>query len=381
MSETGQVQGETRPTGPLTGVRVVELAGIGPTPFGTMLLADLGADVIRIDRPLAHAGNPVAPDKDLLNRGKRSIVLDLKTDDGRRLAHALVREADVLIEGYRPGVAERLGLGPEEALATNPRLVYGRMTGWGQQGPLAQRAGHDINYIAVAGGLAPIGPASGPPVPPLNLVGDFGGGGMFLVMGVLAALRHADRTGEGQVVDAAIVDGTAVLTVMQYAFEAQGVLRPGREENLVDGGAHFYRAYETSDGEYLAVGAIEPEFYARFIEGLGVQLEGEWLASHTDHTLWPGTAALVAEIIRSRTLDDWLTVYDGVDACVAPVLDMHQAPYHPHNLERQTFHAVDGIVQPSPAPRFSRTPLATPKPPPKVGEHTEEIVAELTDRV
>lgn len=375
----------TRPSlehdaGPLAGVQVIELAGIGPAPFGTMLLADLGADVVRIDRPEAHPGNPVDPRNDLLNRGKRSIVLDLKTEQDLATARALIRTADVLIEGYRPGVAERLGLGPEESLAANPRLVYGRMTGWGQDGPLSQRAGHDINYIALAGGLAPIGPQDGPPLPPLNLVGDFGGGGMLLVMGVLAALRHADQTGEGQVVDAAIVDGTALLTVLQFAFDAQGLLRPGRQQNLLDGGAHFYRAYETSDARYLAVGAVEPAFYAEFVKGLGEPLEGVWLASHSDHTLWSDMAGRVTQIIKSRSLADWVAVYDGMDACVTPVLSMHEAPTDPHNLARGSFTTVDGVVQPAPAPRFSRTPLAAPHPPTPLGQHSEQVRAELADR-
>ena len=366
--------------GPLAGVRVIELAGIGPAPFGTMLLADLGADVVRIDRPQPHAGNPVDPTNDLLNRGKRSIALDLKIDRDLATARDLITEADVLIEGYRPGVAERLGLGPEELLAANPGLVYGRMTGWGQDGPLAQRAGHDITYIALAGGLDPIGPLDGPPVPPLNLVGDFGGGGMLLVMGVLAALRHAERTGEGQVVDAAIVEGTALLTVMQYAFEAQGLLRHGRQQNLLDGGAHFYRTYATSDGQYLAVGAVEPVFYAEFVKGLGEPLEGVWLESHADHTLWPQMAVRIAQIVKSRSLADWVTVYDGTDACVAPVLTMHQAPADPHNIARGSFTVVDGITQPAPAPHFSRTPLASPGLPPSPGQHSEQIRAEIAER-
>lgn len=373
-----------RRQGPLAGLRVLELAGIGPAPFGVMLLADLGADVVRIDKYGEHAGNPLRPEFDLLGRGRRSIQLDLKNDDDRALALVLAADVDVLVEGFRPGVTERLGLGPDECLERNPRLVYARMTGWGQDGPLAQRAGHDINYISIAGALSAIGAAGEAPVIPSNFLGDFGGGGMLLALGVLAAVNHAQRTGRGQVVDASIVDGTALLTTMQHAFRAQGLLRGERGDNMLDGGAHFYQVYETADGRFLSVGAIEPKFYSRFVEGLGIDLEGDldgdWARSHTDRSLWPHMIERVADIIRGQALDDWLRTFDGTDACVTGVLSLEEAMAHPHNLQRATFARHAGVDQPSPAPRFSVTPLACPSSPVAPGTHSAEIRGEVAAR-
>jgi alpha-methylacyl-CoA racemase len=366
--------------GPLAGLRVVELAGIGPAPFGAMLLADLGAEVTRIDKYAAHAGNPLEPRLDLLTRGRRAIQLDLKDDDDRAVARALVAGADVLVEGFRPGVAERLGLGPDVCLELNPRLVYGRMTGWGQEGPLAQRAGHDINYISLAGALSAIGPTDGAPVIPSNFLGDFGGGGMLLALGVLAAVHHARETGQGQVVDASIVDGTALLTTMQHAFRAQGLLHSERGDNMLDGGAHFYQVYETADGRYLSVGAIEPQFYREFVSGLGEALEGAWASSHTDRSQWPIMIDRVAAIVGRRPLEDWMRVFEGTDACVTGVLTLDEAIRHPHNVARGTFTRATGLAQPAPAPRFSATPLAAPSAPVPPGAHSAQIRDEVAAR-
>jgi alpha-methylacyl-CoA racemase len=337
--------------GPLTGVRVVELAGIGPTPFAAMLLADLGADVVRIDRPGAGPTFGLA-EADLLNRGRRSVAIDLKHPDGVATVLRLVERADVLVEGFRPGVTERLGLGPDACLAANPRLVYGRMTGWGQDGPLAPTAGHDIGYIATTGVLHTIGRAGGPPQVPLNLLGDFGGGAMYLVTGVLAALLEARTSGQGQVVDAAIVDGTAHLASMIVGMRASGLWRDERGVNLLDTGAPYYDVYETSDGRHMALGALEPRFYQQFVERFGV----DDLPDRDDPASWPELRRLISRRFAERTQAEWTELYEGTDACVSPVLTFDEAAKSPHLAARGTYAEHDGVVQPAPAPRFSRTP-------------------------
>jgi alpha-methylacyl-CoA racemase len=342
--------------GPLQGLRVVEIAGIGPGPFCAMLLADLGAEVLAVDRP----GGPAPPG--LFARGRPRVPVDLKHPDGPGVVLDLVAAADALVEGFRPGVAERLGIGPEACLARNPRLVYGRVTGWGQDGPLAHSAGHDIDYIALAGALHPMGPAGGPPVPPLNLLGDFGGGGMLLALGVLAALLEAGRSGRGQVVDAAMVDGVALLTTELHELLAAGLWTDRRGANLLDGAAPFYGVYETADGRHLAVGALEPRFYAELLERVG--LGGDELPDQLDQAGWPALRERLADVFRTRTRDDWCRLLEGTDACVAPVLSLLEAPTHPHNQARGTFVEVGGVTQPAPAPRFSRTPTAHPTPAP-----------------
>ncbi|MFI9315088.1 CaiB/BaiF CoA transferase family protein [Streptomyces althioticus] len=355
--------------GPLTGVRVVELAGIGPGPFAAMLLADLGADVVRVDRP-GGPGLGIDPARDVTNRNKRSVVVDLKTSDGVRHVLDLAARADILIEGYRPGVAERLGVGPQDCRARNPRLVYGRMTGWGQEGPLADRAGHDIGYIAVTGALGMTGEAGRPPVAPANLLGDYAGGSLYLVVGVLAALHHARATGAGQDVDAAIVDGTAHLTSMIHGMLAAGVWQDRRGANLLDGGCPYYGTYETADGGHMAVGALEPRFYAEFLRLLDLPgLQG----AHSDVTRWPELRARVAERFASRTRDAWTAVFEGTDACVAPVLSLREAPHHPHLAARSTFTDHAGITQPAPAPRFSATPATVRTGPARPGADTEDV--------
>ena len=355
--------------GPLQGLRVIELAGIGPGPFAAMLLADLGADVLRIDRP---GSTPLfgRTEHDLLTRGRRSVAVDLKHPDGAATLLTLTERADVLLEGFRPGVAERLGLGPDECLARNPRLVYGRMTGWGQDGPLASTAGHDVGYIAVTGALHAIGRAGGPPQVPVNLLGDFGGGGMYLVVGVLAALLESRTSGRGQVVDAAIVDGTAHLSTMLLGMLAGGLWQDERGVNVLDTGVPWYDVYETADGGHLAVGALEPQFYAELLDRLGLT---DIAPSREDPV---ALRALLTETIRSRTRDEWTAVFAGSDACVAPVLSYAEAREHPHLRARGTYVESHGIVQPAPAPRFSRTPGALDRPPAQPGQHTREA---LTD--
>ena len=362
-------------SGPLTGIRVVEIAGIGPGPYAAMLLADLGADVLRVDRAQAvRAPVSDAPGWDLLNRGRRSIGVDLKNPDGVDTVLRLVEQADALIEGFRPGVAERLGIGPQECLGRNPRLVYGRMTGWGQDGPLAQAAGHDINYISLAGALHPIGRAGEAPVPPLNLIGDFGGGSMFLVLGVLAALLEATRSGQGQVVDAAMVDGAASLTTMFHAMRAIGLWTEERGTNLLDTGAHFYDVYECADGQHVSVGSIEPQFYAELRRLAG--LDAAAFDAQMDRTKWPELKQRVAEVFRTKTRDEWCALMDGTDVCFAPVLSLSEAPQHPHNVARGTFTEVAGVTQPAPTPRFSRTPGAVARPPANPGQHTDEALSD-----
>ena len=356
--------------GPLRGLRVVELAGLGPAPFAAMLLADLGADVVRVDRPGPSAlPVPMPAQADLLRRGRPSVALDLKHPDGVTTARALIARADVLIEGFRPGVAERLGLGPDECLAANPRLVYGRMTGWGQHGPLSQSAGHDIGYLAITGALGAIGRAGDPPQVPLNLIGDFGGGALYLVAGVLAAVLEARTSGEGQVVDAAIVDGAAHLSSLVVGLVSAGLWSDARGTNLLDTGAPFYDVYETSDGGWMAVGPLEKAFYAELVDRLGITASAP--PDHLDPRQWPRLRGLLAETFRTRTREAWATLFEGTDACVAPVLSYAEAPAHPHLAARGTYVEHHGVVQPAPAPRFSRTPaaLSTP-PPPRSGADT-----------
>jgi alpha-methylacyl-CoA racemase len=355
--------------GPLAGVRVVELAGIGPGPFAAMLLADLGADVVRVDRP-GGPGIGIDPAYDVTNRNKRSVVVDLKSPDGPARVLDLAERADVLIEGYRPGVAERLGVGPEDCHARNPALVYGRMTGWGQEGPLADRAGHDIAYIALTGTLGMIGAPDQPPAIPANLVGDYAGGSLYLVVGVLAALHHARATGAGQVVDAAIVDGAAHLASMIHGMLAAGGWQDRRGANLLDGGCPYYGTYETSDGGHMAVGALEGQFYAEFLDLLGIPELGP---AHKDLTRWGELREAVAARFRTRTRDEWTAVFEGSDACVAPVLSLREAPHHPHLAARGTFTDHGGITQPAPAPRFSATPTAVRGGPALPGADTDDV--------
>jgi alpha-methylacyl-CoA racemase len=355
--------------GPLAGVRVVEIAGIGPGPFCGMLLADMGADVVRVDRPVDTDG-PFRPP--VLGRGRRSVVVDLKHQRGAEVVLRLVASADALIEGFRPEVAERLGIGPAACLDRNPRLLYGRMTGWGQEGPWRRTAGHDIDYIALAGALHPIGRDGQAPVPPLNLLGDFGGGGLLLAFGIVCGLLEARRSGRGQVIDAAVVDGAALLTTMLHELAAVGLWRAERGTNLLDGGAPFYDVYETADGRYLAVGALEPKFYRELLARLG--LEERDLPDQMDRDRWPQLRERLAAVFRSRTRAEWSALFDGSDACVAPVLSPSEAPDHPHNRARQAFVPVDGSLEPAPAPRFSRTPSAPPSPAPAPGQHTDEVL-------
>ncbi|MEU8461128.1 CaiB/BaiF CoA-transferase family protein [Streptomyces sp. NPDC029003] len=371
MAVTGN--GPRAGSGPLAGVRVVELAGIGPGPFAAMLLADLGADVVRVDRP-GGGGLAIDPAHDVTNRNKRSVLVDLKSAGGPALVLDLVERADVLIEGFRPGVAERLGVGPADCHARNPRLVYGRMTGWGQEGPLAHTAGHDIAYIAVTGALGMIGAPDGPPAVPANLVGDYAGGSLYLVIGVLAALHHA-RTpgGRGQVVDAAIVDGTAHLTAMIHGMVAAGGWQDRRGANLLDGGCPFYGTYETSDGLYMAVGALEQQFYDTFVDLLGI---GEQAPARKDLARWGELRESVAARFKSRTRAEWTAVFEGTDACVAPVLSLREAPHHPHLAARSTFTDFGGITQPAPAPRFSATPAALTGGPALPGADTASVAAD-----
>ncbi|MCY7365474.1 MAG: CoA transferase [Frankiaceae bacterium] len=352
-------------SGPLSGIRVVELAGLGPAPYACMLLADLGADVLRVDRPLAGFGVPAY---DVTGRGRRSVAVDLKNSAAAEVVLRLVDGADVLVEGLRPGVAERLGVGPDACAARNPRLVYARMTGWGQDGPLAPRVGHDINYAGITGALAAIGEPGRKPVPPLNLVADFGGGSMFLVTGILAALLERATSGQGQVVDAAMVDGVTSLMAMTYGFRAAGGWQDERGSNLLDGGAPFYDTYPCADGRYVAIGALEPQFWALVVQTLGLQD----LPEQYDRAGWPVLRARLAEAFASRTRDAWAAVFDHLDACVSPVLELGEAPAHPHLAARGTVVDVDGVQQPAPAPRFSRTPGEIGRPAGAAGQHTRE---------
>ncbi|KAF0962512.1 CaiB/BaiF CoA transferase family protein [Rhodococcus sp. T7] len=358
--------------GPLSGLTVVEIASLAPAPFGCMILADLGADVIRVERA-GDGGTGLMAPSGVLDRGRRSIAVNLRTPEGLEAVLRLVEGADILVEGFRPGVAERLGIGPDDCLARNPALIYGRMTGWGQDGPLAPRAGHDINYIALAGALDPIGRAGERPVPPLNLLGDFGGGGLMLTMGILAALHERTRSGRGQVVDASMVDGAALLTAFVHGMNAAGLWQEGRGQNVLDGAAAFYDTYECADGLHVAVGCVEPHFYGELLDVLG--LSGEDLPLQYDLDAAPELKARLADVFATRPRDEWAALFADSDACVSPVLSPWEAHEHPHNKERETFVEVGGIRQPAPAPRFSRTPAPVPRPAPRPGQDTDAILA------
>lgn len=361
----------------LTGITVVELASIGPGPMCAMLLADHGADVLRIDRLAASGlGLAMAPQHDVTSRSRRSIALDLKQPAGREAALALIAQADVLIEGWRPGVAEKLGLGPQDALALNPRLVYGRMTGFGQTGPLAQVAGHDINYAALTGALHAIGPAEGPPTPPLNLVADYGGGALYLAFGILAALLERQRSGRGQVVDAAMVDGASSLMSLFHGLAAAGDWQPARRgANLLDGGAPFYACYATSDGQWVSVGALEPKFFAELAHR--VDLPDHFVAGQYNRQLWPAMREALTTLFAQRSRDAWCALLEGTEACFAPVLRLDEAPDHAQARQRHAFVEVAGVRQPAPAPRLDRTPASLPRPAPALGQHTRQVLAGL----
>lgn len=360
--------------GPLAGLTVIELKGIGPGPYAGMLLADLGANVIVVERSAAHAGIGPPADRDVHGRGKQSIVLNLKTDLGLAAMLDLVASADMLLEGNRPGVAERLGFGPDACFARNPRLVYGRVTGWGQSGPLAHAAGHDINYLSLTGALAAIGDPSKPAIP-LNVVGDYAGGSLFLVIGMLAAYIECQSSGQGQVIDAAITDGSASLMSMFHGLAAHGAWTPRRGSNLLDGGAHFYNVYETADNKFVSVGAIEPQFYRLLVEK--AQLDPDEFADADDAALWPSKIQALARVFRSRTQQQWCELLEGTDACFAPVIDFEHAPLHPHNQARDTYVEIGGVVQPAPAPRFSRSACETPRQPVAAGSNTASVLSGL----
>ena len=356
--------------GPLQGFRVIELAGIGPGPFCGMMLSDMGAEVVRIDR----VGGSRNRGRDVLARNRRSVAVDLKQAEGVEVVLKLVETADALFEGFRPGVTERLGLGPEECMARNRKLVYGRMTGWGQEGPVAHAAGHDINYIGLAGALHAIGEPGGKPVPPLNLIGDFGGGGMLLAYGLVCGMLEASRSGKGQVIDAAMVDGAAALMAMFFSLAGRG-FKNQRGSNLLDGGAHFYNTYETKDGKYVCVGSIEPQFYAELVAKAG--LDANRFGPQMDAEQWPSFKDELAAAFKTRTRDEWCAIMEGSDVCFAPVLSILEAPSHPHNRHRGTFVEVDGITQPAPAPRFSRTEAAISHPARIPGEDTRAVLADI----
>ncbi|MFZ6678504.1 CaiB/BaiF CoA transferase family protein [Undibacterium sp. Tian12W] len=362
--------------GPLQGIRVIEMVGLGPCPFAAMMLADMGAEVIRIDRKLAPGANnpfPMLGTKyDVMARGRRSLALDLKQAEAKAVLLDLVASADILLEGFRPGVMERLGLGPEVCLQSNPRLVYGRITGWGQDGPLAQAAGHDLNYIALSGMLHAMGRADTPPAPPLNLVGDFGGGAMMLAFGVVCAALEARSSGKGQVVDAAMVDGSALLGAMIYGFRAFGAWSDQRGANMLDGGAHFYDTYTCADGKFISIGAIEPQFYALLLERAAITDPA--FNAQMDGQKWPELKEKCTALFKTKTRQQWCELMEGTDICFAPVLDMAEAPEHPHNQARANFTDIEGIVQPAPAPRFSRTAPEISMPPAAPGQHSAEIL-------
>jgi alpha-methylacyl-CoA racemase len=359
--------------GVLSGYKIVEFAGIGPAPMCAMLLSDMGAEVLRVDRAEdANLGIPTEAKYGVLNRGRRSVAIDLKKKEGAEVALKLIAKADAVIEGFRPGVMERLGLGPDVCLARNPRLVFGRMTGWGQDGPLAHAAGHDINYIALTGALHSIGRKGEAPVPPLNLVGDFGGGGVYLALGVVAGILEAQKSGKGQVIDVAMIDGASSLMAAIYGLRAAGRWTDVRGENILDTGAHYYDVYETSDGKYISIGSIEPKFYTELLRLSGLQQEE--LPRQNDRPAWPALKDRVAKIFKTKTREEWCKVMEGSEVCFAPVLSMQEAPNHPHNRQRETFVEMDGVVQPAPAPRFSRTPSAIQRPPAVPGEHTDEAL-------
>ena len=357
--------------GPLSGVKVLEFAGIGPGPFCAMLLSDMGADVIRIDRKGAQGGSKF----DITARGRKSIALDLKNPDAIETVLKLVEKADILQEGFRPGVMERLGLGPDVVLKRNPKIVYGRMTGWGQEGPLAHAAGHDINYISLTGALHAIGPKEGKPVPPLNLVGDFGGGALYLAMGMLAALLSARETGKGQVVDTAMTDGATSLMSMFFGFMASGMWEDDRYRNMLDGGAHFYDTYECSDGKFISIGSIEPQFYALLREKAG--LDDAAYDAQMDKSKWPELKDKIAAVFKTKSRDEWCGIMEGTDICFAPVLSIGEAKDHPHNKARETIVEIDGVVQPNVAPRFFGTPSEIQGPPPSAGGDTDAVLGEF----
>ena len=364
--------------GPLQGIRLVEIAGIGPGPFAAMVLSDMGAEIVRIDRPSGKVGGTAGrmdPKQNVLNRGRRSIAIDLKKPEGVQTVLRLVKQADGLIEGFRPGVMERLGLGPDACFAVNPTLVYGRMTGWGQDGPLARVAGHDLNYIALSGVLHAIGRKGGKPVPPLNLIGDFGGGGMLLAFGMVCGLLETSRSGKGQVVDAAMVDGASLLMAMPFAFFAAGLWEDRRGVNILDSGAHFYEVYETADGKYVSIGSIEPRFYKELLEKTGLTGDPEF-ARQMDQSMWPRLKERLTMIFRQKTRDEWCEIMEGSDLCFAPVMSLAEAPTHHHLKARETFVTRDGVSQPAPAPRFSRTPPEIQTSPPTPGEHSREALAD-----
>ena len=354
--------------GPLNGVRIVEFAGIGPGPFCGMLLSDMGADVIRIDRPGSRPGMAC----DATIRDRRSIAPNLQHASDIELSLKLLAKADGLIEGYRPGVMERNGLGPDVVLARNPKLVYGRMTGWGQTGTLSHAAGHDLNYIALTGALHAMGRKGQPPAPPLNLVGDYGGGALYLAFGLCAGIINARTTGEGQVIDCAMTDGAASLASMFYGMRAMGMWSDNRQDNLLDGGAHFYDTYECSDGKWVSIGSLEPQFYALLMEK--AELKDDKFKEQMNRKAWPELKLKFADIMKSKTRDEWCAIMEGTDICFAPVLSMVEAPEHPHNKARETFLEIDGVVQPAPAPRFSKTPGAVQGPPPGQGQHNDDVL-------
>jgi alpha-methylacyl-CoA racemase len=358
--------------GPLEGIKILEIAGIGPGPFCGMMLADMGAEILRVDKKNIPG---LSGKFDVLGRGRRSVTVDLKKPEGVEAVLRLAEQADVLMEGYRPGVMERLGLGPEVCLARNPRLVYARMTGWGQHGPLAHAAGHDMNYIAISGALHAIGRAGERPVPPINLVGDFGGGGLLQAYGIVCALLERQRSGKGQVIDTAMTDGAALLMTMMYGFKAAGMWKDSPESNLLDGAAHFYDTYTCKDGRHVAIGSIEPQFYALLLEKTGLKDDPEF-RNQMNQRQWPALKAKLQAVFLTRTRDEWTEIMEGTDVCFGPVLSMDEAPRHPHNVARQTFVTRDGVVQPAPAPRFSRTVPELPSEPPKAGQHNDEALAD-----
>jgi len=358
--------------GPLKGLKIIEMAGIGPGPFCGMVLADLGAEIIRIDRASAIG---TGSKQDAANRGKRSIAIDLKSEEGVEVVLKLVETADAIFEGFRPGVMERLGLGPDVCSKRNERIVFGRMTGWGQEGPLANAAGHDINYISLTGALAAIGRPGSPPVPPLNLIGDFGGGGMLLALGLVAALLESKESKKGQVVDAAMTDGSALLMTMIYTMQSSGVWKTSMGSNLLDGGSHFYDTYECKDGKFISIGSIEPQFYALLCQI--ADLDEEVFGKQMSRDSWPEQKEEITKIFLNKSRDEWCDLMEGTDVCFAPVLDMSEAPKHPHNIERKTFIDLEGVTQPAPAPRFSRTEPEVVSSPSIVGEHTNEVLSSI----
>ena len=358
--------------GPLKGLKIIEMAGIGPGPFCGMVLADLGAEVIRVDRASAIG---TGSKQEASNRGKKSIAVDLKSEEGAEVVLKLVETADAIFEGFRPGVMERLGLGPDVCFERNERIVFGRMTGWGQEGPLANAAGHDINYISLTGALAAIGRPGSPPVPPLNLIGDFGGGGMLLALGLVAALLESKESKKGQVVDAAMTDGSALLMTMIYSMQSSGMWKTSMGSNLLDGGSHFYDTYECKDGKFISLGSIEPQFYALLCQI--AELDESIFGEQMSRDLWPEQKEAIKKIFLDKTRDEWCELMEGTDVCFAPVLDMSEAPKHPHNIERKTFLDLEGVTQPAPAPRFSRTEPEIASSPSIVGEHTDEVLTSI----